>query len=119
MGVGVSLLAPSQRAVAEEGGMGIVSSACLDRLLSKRRGKRYSTYDAVYGEIALSKEGGGFAGINIMVALVKDYEASVRASIDAGADAIISGAGLPMNLPAIQPPKDTTPRPHRLLGPRP
>lgn len=106
MGVGVSLY-PLARAVAEEGGMGIVSSACLDRLLSKRKGKRYSTYDAVYEEISLSKEGGGFAGINIMVALVKDYERSVRASIDAGADAIISGAGLPMNLPAIQPPKDT------------
>ena len=42
-----------------------------------------------------------------MVALQRDYEASVRGAIDAGADAIISGAGLPLSLPAIQKPGDT------------
>jgi nitronate monooxygenase len=106
MGVGVSLH-PLARAVADEGGVGIVSSACLDRLVSKRTGKKHNTYDATYEEISLSKVSHGFVGINIMVALVKDYENSVRASIDAGADFIISGAGLPLGLPAIQPPKDT------------
>jgi nitronate monooxygenase len=106
MGVGVSLY-PLASAVAKEGGVGIVSSACLDRLVSKRTGKKYNTYDATYEELSLAKAAGGFAGINIMVALVRDYENSVRASIDAGADFIISGAGLPLNLPAIQPPKDT------------
>ncbi len=106
MGVGVSLY-PLASAVAKEGGVGIVSSACLDRLVTKRTGKKHNTYDATYEEISLSKASGGFAGINIMVALVRDYENSVRASIDAGADFIISGAGLPLNLPAIQPPKDT------------
>ena len=106
MGVGVSLY-PLAGAVAKEGGVGIVSSACLDRLVSKRTGKKHNTYDATYEEISLSKASGGFVGINIMVALVRDYENSVRASIDAGADFIISGAGLPLNLPAIQPPKDT------------
>jgi nitronate monooxygenase len=106
MGVGVSLY-PLANAVAKEGGVGIVSSACLDRLVSKRTGKKYNTYDATYEEISLSKTGGGLVGINIMVALVRDYENSVKASIDAGADFIISGAGLPLNLPAIQPPGDT------------
>jgi nitronate monooxygenase len=106
MGVGVSLY-PLASAVAREGGVGIISSACLDRLVSKRTGKKHNTYDATYEEISLSKASGGFVGINIMVALVRDYENSVRASIDAGADFIISGAGLPLNLPAIQPPKDT------------
>jgi nitronate monooxygenase len=106
MGVGVSLY-PLASAVAKEGGVGIVSSACLDRLVTKRTGKKHNTYDATYEEISLAKASGGFAGINIMVALVRDYENSVRASIDAGADLIISGAGLPLNLPAIQPPKDT------------
>jgi nitronate monooxygenase len=106
MGVGVSLY-PLASAVAKEGGVGIVSSACLDRLVTKRTGKKHNTYDATYEEISLAKASGGFAGINIMVALVRDYENSVRASIDAGADVIISGAGLPLNLPAIQPPKDT------------
>jgi nitronate monooxygenase len=106
MGVGVSLY-PLAGAVAKEGGVGIISSACLDRLVSKRTGKKHNTYDATYEEISLAKASSGFVGINIMVALVRDYENSVRASIDAGSDFIISGAGLPLNLPAIQPPKDT------------
>jgi nitronate monooxygenase len=106
MGVGVSLH-PLAKAVAREGGLGIMSSACLDRLVSKRNGKKSSIYEAVYEEISLSKIQNGFAGINIMAALVRDYSESVKGAIDAGADAIISGAGLPLNLPAIQPPKDT------------
>ena len=106
MGVGVSLH-PLAAAVAREGGLGIVSSACLDRLVSKRTGKRVGTYEAAYEEVSLSKNLGGLAGINIMVALVKDYTASVKGALDAGADAIISGAGLPLSLPAVQPPKDT------------
>jgi nitronate monooxygenase len=106
MGVGVSLH-PLASAVAVQGGLGIVSSACLDRLVSKRRGETIDTYNAAFEEISLSKANGGFAGINIMVALGKDYAASVKGSIDAGADAIISGAGLPLSLPAIYAPKDT------------
>lgn len=106
MGVGVSL-APLAKAVAREGGVGIVSSACLDRLVSKRTGKKVHTYEAVYEEVSLAKAAGGVAGINIMVALVRDYEDSVKGAIDAGADIIISGAGLPLGLPAIQSPKDT------------
>ena len=106
MGVGVSLH-PLANAVAREGGLGIVSSACIDRLVTKRRGKKVNTYDAAYEEISLSKIKNGFAGINIMAALVRDFNDSVKGALDAGADAIISGAGLPLNLPAIQPPKET------------
>lgn len=106
MGVGVSLH-PLAKAVAREGGLGIISSACLDRLVSKRNGKKASIYEAVYEEISLSKIQNGFAGVNIMAALVRDYSDSVKGAIDAGADAIISGAGLPLNLPAIRPPKET------------
>ncbi|HUJ19409.1 MAG TPA: nitronate monooxygenase family protein [Nitrospirota bacterium] len=106
MGVGVSLY-PLAKAVAREGGLGIISSACLDRLLSKRNNKKLNTYEAVYEEVSLSKIENGFAGINIMAALQRDYNDSVKGALDAGADAIISGAGLPLNLPAIQPPKDT------------
>lgn len=106
MGVGVSLH-PLAAAVAREGGVGIVSSACLDRLVSQRNGKRVGVYDAVYEEISLSRAGGGFVGINIMVALGGSYTESVRAAIDSGADFIISGAGLPLALPAIHPPGDT------------
>ncbi len=106
MGVGVSLY-PLAGAVAKEGGLGIVSSACLDRLVSKRTGKRYNSYEAAYEEVSRAKSEGGYAGINIMGALVRDYNDSVKGALDAGADAIISGAGLPLTLPVIQPPKDT------------
>ena len=106
MGVGVSLH-PLASAVAVEGGLGIISSACLDRLVSRRNNKKTDSYEAAYEEVSLSKARGGFAGINIMCALAKDYEASVRGALDAKADAIISGAGLPMGLPGIQAPKDT------------
>ncbi|MFA5353823.1 MAG: nitronate monooxygenase [Thermodesulfovibrionales bacterium] len=106
MGVGVSL-APLAAAVGREGGLGVISSACLDRLVSKRTGKKHDTYSAARDEIALAKESGGLVGINIMGALVRDFEESVKAAIDEDVDAIISGAGLPLNLPAIRPPKDT------------
>lgn len=106
MGVGVSLH-PLASAVAHEGGLGILSSACLDRLVSKREGRKYNAYEAARIEVSLAKSKGGFAGINIMCALAKDYSDSVKGAIDAGADAIISGAGLPLGLPLIQDPKDT------------
>jgi len=108
MGVGVSL-APLAGAVAKDGGLGIVSSACLDLLASKRRGKKVSIYEAVGLEVANSKTMGdyGLSGVNIMHALTRDYRDSVRGAIDAGADCIICGAGLPIDLPNIQPPKDT------------
>jgi nitronate monooxygenase len=106
MGVGVSLY-PLARAVAVVGGLGIVSSACLDRVVTKRDNEKMDAYQAAYHEVTLAKAHGGFAGINIMCALAKDYEASVRGALDAKADAIISGAGLPMGLPGIQAPKDT------------
>ncbi len=106
MGVGVSLH-PLARAVAKEGGLGIVSSACLDRLVSRRTGKKKNAYEAAYEEVSLAKTEGGFVGINIMMALARDYNDSVKGALDAGAHVIISGAGLPLGLPAIQPPKDT------------
>ncbi|HOC46850.1 MAG TPA: hypothetical protein PKM26_09625, partial [Syntrophorhabdaceae bacterium] len=106
MGVGVSL-SPLAGAVAQEGGVGIVSSAALDRVISKRNGKKCSAYEAAYEEISLSRQHGGFAGINIMVALLQTYEATVEGAIDAGADFIISGAGLPLRLPLIKDPGET------------
>jgi nitronate monooxygenase len=106
MGIGVSLH-PLAGAVAKEGGVGIVSSAALDLLISKRNGKKTKIYEAVYEEVSLAKSKGGITGINIMVAIVRDYRESVIAAIDAGTDIIISGGGMPMNLPEIKNPKDT------------
>ena len=42
----------------------------------------------------------GIIGFNIMTAL-RDYEGHVRAAVEAGADLIISGAGLPLDLPGL------------------
>lgn len=106
MGIGVSL-SPLASAVAREGGLGIVSSACLDRLVSKRNGKKYATYEAVYEEVSLAKANGGVSGINIMVAIAGDYHESVKGALDAGTDVIISGGGLPLTLPAIKDQGDT------------
>ena len=102
MGVGVSL-APLASAVAVAGGLGLVSSAGLDRIVSKRLGRKVGIYEAVRLEVEAAKARGGFAGVNIMVALQRDFVASVRAALDAGADAIVSGAGLPLSLPDISP----------------
>ena len=106
MGIGVSL-SPLASAVAREGGLGVVSSACLDRLLSKRNGRKYTTYEAVYEEVSLAKAQGGISGINIMVAIAGGYHDTVRAAIDARTDVIISGGGLPLTLPAIKDQGDT------------
>ena len=100
-------LHPLAGAVAREGGVGIISSAALDRVVSKRNGKKVTTYEAVREEIALVKAGGGVSGINVMVALMSTYNDTVKGAIDEGADVIISGGGLPMNLPSIYPPKET------------
>jgi nitronate monooxygenase len=107
MGIGVSMY-PLASAVAREGGLGIVSSAGLDRLVSRRLGRRVGTYEAVREELSMAdgRQGGGI-GINVMVAIAKDYEDSVKAAIDARVDVIISGGGLPLTLPAIKAPGRT------------
>ena len=109
MGVGVSL-APLAGAVAKEGGLGIISSAGLDEIVSKRDDKKVDIYTATCIEIEKAKSisgGRGGIGINVMVAIIGDYEDTIRAAIDARADAIISGAGLPLRLPSIKPPGHT------------
>ncbi|MFH1178632.1 MAG: nitronate monooxygenase [bacterium] len=108
MGIGVSL-APLAEAVAREGGGGIISSAGLSDIVSLRDGKSVNTYEAVRIEIekAKSMSDGGAICINIMCAIINDYEATVKAAIDEGAAAIISGGGLPLGLPGICPSRDT------------
>ena len=102
MGVGISLgrLAGS---VAKEGGIGIISTAQI--------GYREADFDAdpeganlraIESEMkkarAISPE--GIIGYNVMTAL-RAHAAHIKAAVKAGADIIISGAGLPTELPAL------------------
>lgn len=100
MGVGISLSGLAG-AVAAEGGIGIISTAQI--------GYRDSDFDrepiacnlrAIKTEIDKARQiaKGGIVGVNIMVATQK-YEEYVKAAAAVGADLIVSGAGLPVDLP--------------------
>lgn len=101
MGIGISL-GGLAGAVAAEGGAGVISAAQI--------GFREPDFDeepftanlrAIHKEVekarALSKE--GVIGMNIMTAM-NGYESYVREAVKAGVDFIVSGAGLPVDLPA-------------------
>lgn len=91
--------------VSREGGLGVLSSAALDRVVAGRLELKRPLHprEAAAKEVQDAKElgGGGPIGMNIMVAVVKQYSDSVLGSMDGGVDVIISGAGLPMRLPEI------------------
>ena len=103
MGVGVSLSGLAS-AVANEGGIGVISCAGLGLLYKGAPG----TYDekCIYGlqqEIRKAKEKtNGILGVNIMVAL-SNYTDMIKTSIKENIDIIFSGAGLPLDLPAYLP----------------
>jgi NAD(P)H-dependent flavin oxidoreductase YrpB (nitropropane dioxygenase family) len=99
MGVGISLSGLAS-AVANEGGVGVISAAGIG-MLHKDSSQDYLT-NCISGlryEIRTAKQKtSGILGVNIMVAL-SNYEDLVRTSIEEGIDIIISGAGLPLDLP--------------------
>ena len=55
---------------------------------------------------AKEKSRGGLVGVTVMTAL-KDYAEHVKISVEAGADVVICGAGLPTNLPELVAGSDT------------
>ncbi len=102
MGVGVSRyrLASS---VAKEGGIGVISTAQIgydEPGYSKNQIE--TNLKAIKKHIDKAREisPAGIIGVNIMVA-TKQFERYVKAACEAGADIIISGAGLPINLPKL------------------
>ena len=102
MGVGISLgrLAGS---VAKAGGVGIISTAQIGyREEDFDRNPAAANERAIAAEMKKAREisGDGIIGYNIMVAL-KEYASHVKAAVKAGADIIISGAGLPTELPEL------------------
>lgn len=100
MGVGISL-SNLAGAVAKEGAIGVISTAQIgfrspdyDNAPLEANLKAIPEYLKKAREIAE----GGIIGMNIMVA-TKHYEQYVKAAVEAGVDLIISGAGLPTQLP--------------------
>ncbi|MDR1370175.1 MAG: nitronate monooxygenase family protein [Dysgonamonadaceae bacterium] len=100
MGVGVSLSGLAS-AVANEGGIGVISCAGLGLIYHRFSGDYLNK--CILGlkeEIKKAKEKSkGIIGVNIMVAL-SNYADMVRTSIAEKADIIFSGAGLPFDLPS-------------------
>lgn len=103
MGVGVSLSNLAGN-VAKCGGIGIISSAQIGFKESDFKTNTYeANYRALKNEIVKAKEisgNNGIIGVNIMC-VTTNYEDMVRVAIKSGADIIISGAGLPKNLPEL------------------
>lgn len=101
MGIGVSR-SRLAGAVAKEGGMGVISSAQVGYDEPDfRKDPEMANLRALEHQIARAKDisqGRGLIGVNIMVA-TRRYEDYVRCACRSGADAIISGAGLPVDLP--------------------
>ena len=102
MGVGISLgrLAGT---VAKEGGVGVISSAQIGyREPDFDRNPAEANLRAIESEMKKAREiaPDGIIGFNVMTAL-KEHAAHIRAAVKAGADIIISGAGLPTELPAL------------------
>ena len=103
MGVGVSL-GGLAGAVAACGGMGCISTADTGyREPDFARDPCAANLRALKKEIAKAKEiagGAGLVAINAMVA-TQNYADAVRTAVEAGVDAIVSGAGLPLELPGL------------------
>lgn len=100
MGVGISR-SNLAGAVSANGGLGIISTAQIGYDEEEfDKNQEQANLSAIHKHIKKAKEiaKGRPVGVNIMVA-TKDYPAYVKASVDAGADVIISGAGLPVHLP--------------------
>lgn len=90
--------------VARSGGVGIIATAGLALNSSQYDGSNFFAADSAALKDELRKAyaiaPGGIIGTNCMVA-VTNYDEIVRASCEGGAKVIISGAGLPLNLPGL------------------
>jgi len=101
MGVGISLSGLAA-AVANEGGIGVISSAGLG-LLYKHFSKNFleASILGLKEEIKRARENTlGVIGVNIMVAM-SNFADMVKTSISEKVDLIIAGAGLPLDLPSF------------------
>lgn len=101
MGVGISLSGLAG-AVAKAGGIGIISTAQIGYRSSEFDKNPIETNLKAIGEEVKKARAiapDGIIGVNIMVA-TREYDRYVKAAVEAGVDLIVSGAGLPTDLPA-------------------
>lgn len=108
MGVGISLSGLAS-AVANEGGVGVISCAGLG-LIYRNTAKDYmeACICGLKEEIRKAKEkSSGIIGVNIMMALT-NFSDMVKTAISEKADVIFAGAGLPLDLPKFRTPDCTT-----------
>ena len=89
-------------AVANEGGIGIISSAVIGMLLPGfSKDLQRANVIALRREIRKTRRmTSGIIGVNIMMALT-DYEEHMVVAVEEGVDLIISGAGLPLKVPQV------------------
>lgn len=102
MGVGISLSGLSG-AVAKAGGIGLISTAQIGFQKPEFSKNPIETnLRTIPEELERARRiaPDGILGFNIMTA-TRQYEAYVRAAVEAGADLIVSGAGLPVKLPEL------------------
>ena len=116
MGVGVSAHKLAG-AVARCGGMGTISSIDLRRLhpdlmertkslapsIENKETINQANIEALRREIQMAREGSmgwGMIAVNVMRA-VSEYESYVKCSLENGVDALVVGAGLPLDLPDL------------------
>ena len=109
MGVGVSLhkLAGT---VSKEGGIGVIATANIGyKELDFEKNSKFANLRAIGKEIKLARKIAGedkILGVNIMVAL-KNYAEIVKECVKEKIDLIISGAGIPKDLPEYTKGTDT------------
>jgi len=101
MGVAVSLSGLAS-AVANEGGIGVISSAAIGMTdPGYMKNFHEANKRALRKEIREAKsKTNGVLGVNIMMALT-DHEELIRVTIEEKIDIIFIGAGLPLKIPAI------------------
>ena len=110
MGVGISLSGLAS-AVANEGGIGVISCAGLGLLYNKLSsnfseacvlGLKEELRKAREMVKETQEKAKGIIGVNVMVAMT-NFADMVKTSIAEKADIIFSGAGLPLDLPSFLP----------------
>lgn len=103
MGVRVSA-AGLAGTVAKSGGVGLIACAGIGLNSPHYNGRNYFSADPLALKDELKKARAiapdGIIGVNVMVATT-DYDDMVKAACEGGAQVVVCGAGLPMNLPGL------------------